>query len=61
MNGCKVCGAPLDTKESQDRGCCDVPSGTSAEEQLNFWLAHDPEQVCVNCKALHCERRLPRE
>ncbi|HLN60204.1 MAG TPA: hypothetical protein VK464_01540 [Symbiobacteriaceae bacterium] len=61
MTTCKICGAPLESQEAEERGCCDVPEGTSVEEQVNFWLAHDPEQVCVNCAALHCERRLARE
>lgn len=58
MTKCRVCGAELESQESQERGCCDVPGMSSVEEQVGFWLAHDPDQVCVNCKRVGCERRV---
>ncbi len=57
MATCEVCGAELHSPEAAIRGCCDVPEGKSVEEQLSFWLDHDPEQICVNCHNLACERR----
>jgi hypothetical protein len=60
MELCKTCGAALTTKAARHRGCCDVPRADSVEEQLNFWLEHDPGQVCVNCQAHDCERRVVR-
>lgn len=59
MSVCKICGSPLKTAGAERRGCCDVPSFNSVEEQLDFWLAHDPEQVCVACAKTDCERRVP--
>lgn len=57
MQDCRVCGAPLATHEAQERGCCDVPRFASLEEQMDFWLTHDPDRSCAKCDAPACERR----
>lgn len=57
MTVCRVCGAPMESSSAANRGCCDVPQMSSLEEQLSFWLDHDPEQVCVTCPTVECERR----
>lgn len=57
---CRNCGVAMKSATAVQRGCCDVPVFKSVEEQLNFWLEHDPEQVCVNCVAVACERRVAR-
>lgn len=48
----------MESATAQQRGCCDVPRAESLEEQLSFWLDHDPERLCVECVNPECERRL---
>lgn len=55
---CRICGVPMESATAQQRGCCDVPRAESLEEQLSFWLDHDPERLCVECVNPECERRL---
>lgn len=55
---CRHCGSELLSLEAQRRGCCDVPPVQSVEEQLAFWMSHDPEETCVDCLTVDCERRI---
>lgn len=56
MGHCRICGAPLLTPEAEQRGCCDVPDMSSQEEQVSFWLEHEPDKACRNCPPGSCER-----